>query len=439
MAPPPPVASEQAAADGRGREQGDHQPGGQAHPAAQDAAHPGGGLVLLDDLDLAVGLALDDRGVVGVDEPGLGVEGVDRVVVAQGVRNVAVDARVGEEGVDGHEVVLSVGPVNSVSRLSSRSGRRHRGVAVRVGPGGSNTFGAPVPVVDARPGPPRSWPGSSGAYSLPASADAPRRLDPPAGTGRLQGSPPVRSRLGAVGTLRQAGPDGDPPRHGGGAGPAGALKIAPSVLSADFGELAEAVGEVAPAPTGCTSTSWTAISSPTSPSGHRWSSLRRHSRLYFDCHLMMTDPGDYLEAFAEAGADGCTVHVEIGDTDELVDQMRATRVCGSGWPPTPTPRSRRSSRTWTGGPGAVHDGVPGVRRPALHRRGHGQGRRGPAGRSTSAAWRCDLEVDGGIDAAHAAAWPRRPGPTSSSPARRSSADDPRPGRPSSASAAAAGA
>ena len=26
-------------------------------------------------------------------------------------------------------------------------------------------------------------------------------------------------------------------------------------------------------------------------------SLRRHSGLYFDCHLMMTDPGDYLEAF----------------------------------------------------------------------------------------------------------------------------------------------
>ena len=31
--------------------------------------------------------------------------------------------------------------------------------------------------------------------------------------------------------------------------------------------------------------------------------LRRHTDLYLDCHLMMTDPGDYLEAFAEAGAD----------------------------------------------------------------------------------------------------------------------------------------
>jgi ribulose-phosphate 3-epimerase len=37
---------------------------------------------------------------------------------------------------------------------------------------------------------------------------------------------------------------------------------------------------------------------------------------------MMTDPGDYLKAFAEAGADSCSVHVEVGRTDELIRQMR---------------------------------------------------------------------------------------------------------------------
>ncbi len=41
-------------------------------------------------------------------------------------------------------------------------------------------------------------------------------------------------------------------------------------------------------------------------------SLRRHLGLYFDCHLMMTDPRDYLEAFRDSGADGRTVHVEVG-------------------------------------------------------------------------------------------------------------------------------
>ena len=51
-------------------------------------------------------------------------------------------------------------------------------------------------------------------------------------------------------------------------------------------------------------------------------SLRRHTPLFFDCHLMMTEPGRYLQDFADAGADGCTVHVEIGRTDELIAQIR---------------------------------------------------------------------------------------------------------------------
>jgi len=51
-------------------------------------------------------------------------------------------------------------------------------------------------------------------------------------------------------------------------------------------------------------------------------SLRHHSPLFFDCHLMMTNPEKYLKDFADAGADGCSVHVEIGGTAELIAQMR---------------------------------------------------------------------------------------------------------------------
>lgn len=39
-------------------------------------------------------------------------------------------------------------------------------------------------------------------------------------------------------------------------------------------------------------------------------SMRKHSKLVFDCHLMVVDPERYVDAFAQAGADIMTIHVE---------------------------------------------------------------------------------------------------------------------------------
>lgn len=105
------------------------------------------------------------------------------------------------------------------------------------------------------------------------------------------------------------------------------VRVAPSILSADFACLGADINRVAPE---------TDLLHVDVMDGHFVPNLtigppvvaaiRGHSDAYLDCHLMISEPGRYLEAFKSAGADHCSVHVEVGDTAALIDQMRALEL-----------------------------------------------------------------------------------------------------------------
>lgn len=99
-------------------------------------------------------------------------------------------------------------------------------------------------------------------------------------------------------------------------------RLALSVLNADFAELANEIEKVGPVD----------LLHIDVMDGHFVpnitlgppvvKSLRKHTDLYFDCHLMISNPGDYVEAFKKAGADGCSIHIEAGNTAAVIRQMR---------------------------------------------------------------------------------------------------------------------
>lgn len=90
------------------------------------------------------------------------------------------------------------------------------------------------------------------------------------------------------------------------------IKIAPSILSADFANLGKAVADISTC--GADYIHVDVMDGNFVPNITIGSdvvkSLRKYSNLPFDVHLMVKNPDNHLENFANAGADIITVHAE---------------------------------------------------------------------------------------------------------------------------------
>ena len=105
------------------------------------------------------------------------------------------------------------------------------------------------------------------------------------------------------------------------------LKIAPSILSADFGKLNEEIASVDEHVDFIHVDVMDAHFVPNLTMGSPVVKCLK-SRVPMECHLMITNPEKYVEDFAKAGAAMITIHVEAtGDkTGEVLEQIRSLGV-----------------------------------------------------------------------------------------------------------------
>jgi ribulose-phosphate 3-epimerase len=102
------------------------------------------------------------------------------------------------------------------------------------------------------------------------------------------------------------------------------VRVHPSVLSADFGHLADDIAVVAAA--GADALHLDVMDGHFVPNLSIGvpvvESIRKLTDLPLDTHLMITDPEKYAEPFAKAGADVITFHIEVTDEPRrLIDTI----------------------------------------------------------------------------------------------------------------------
>lgn len=118
------------------------------------------------------------------------------------------------------------------------------------------------------------------------------------------------------------------------------IKIAPSLLSADFSDLKNEVINIEKA--GATHLHLDVMDGDFVPNitfgAPIIASIRPHTKLIFDVHMMVTNPERYIEDIVKAGADSITVHAEATKhLDRVVNLIKSYNIkaCVALNPSTP--------------------------------------------------------------------------------------------------------